>query len=103
MIMAMFDKYITRKSFHVILQNFEPCLKRTIGVSKSFERVFVKYGINLPCTTTYILLYVVFTLKTPPCLSIFLYFSLFVLFVSFTWKLIKRFTPSSLLILQSTF
>ena len=33
MIMAIFDKYITRKSIHVILQNFERYLKREICVS----------------------------------------------------------------------
>ena len=41
MIMAMFDKYVTRKSVHVILQNFERYLKRAIGVSKLFERIFI--------------------------------------------------------------
>ena len=40
MIIAMFGKYIKRKSVHVILQNFERYLKITIGVSKSFERIF---------------------------------------------------------------
>ena len=47
--MTMFDKYLTGKSVHVILQNFGFYLKRAIGVSKSFERIFIKYGINLPC------------------------------------------------------
>ena len=30
-----------RKSIHVILQNFERCLKGTIGASKSFETIFI--------------------------------------------------------------
>ena len=40
MIMAMFDKYITRKSTHLILENFKCYLKKATGVSKAFERVF---------------------------------------------------------------
>ena len=41
MIVAIFEKYITIKSIHVILQNFERCLKGTIGAWRSFERIFV--------------------------------------------------------------
>ena len=37
----MFDKYIKRKSVQVILQNFERYLKMAIGVSKSFEKIFI--------------------------------------------------------------
>ena len=39
--MTMFEKYITRKRIHVIPQNFERYLKRTIGVSKSFEKISI--------------------------------------------------------------
>ena len=46
---------------------------------------------------------VTFTLKILLCLSFFLYFSLIVLFVFLIEKSTKRFTPSSLLLLQLKF
>ena len=106
MIVEMFDKYIIWKSIHVILQNFERYLTRIIGVSKSFERIFVN-TVSTSLVPSYRVLwwhlYVAFTLKIFLCLSFFLYFSLIVSFVSSIWKSPKRFTPSSLLILQLEF
>ena len=59
-------------------------MKRTISVPKSFERIFIWFGLNLPCSFGSCIMMtsiVTFTLKILLCLSFFLYFSLIVLFV----------------------